>query len=440
MEGGRRYFVRVNEMKVFDRKTILEQITRFYMESGDFNGIPVRELGSRLGTDDRELFETLIFLIEEELISIVYGDLHPNPHIKALPDRPKSEQIAKLETANMGHACVYPLRRHLEDVVEESQYEGKPFTFMLALGTPQLAFKPFDLSVLEHYRNDPRYYYSADDIQGRITVSDDFYECDAMEKREKIHLQTFGFCYNSQLDRAVAVFVRYLSDLSPEHQQIWYTKMLTGEYSLHPDYFRSSILGQWHEKMPICEAFLEEMKVINKMAELMERPALFRKVFSGDEKPREFCLLVRPTLKEFNNFVLMLDKMISDNINRDFFKNEVPYETEVSRNDGKVEVQHKASLTIMEDWIRKYFWINDPKDLNEMFETFRKIRRDRQKPAHALDENIFDQKYFHEQRDLLIKAYRAIKMLRLLLGSHPKVKSGAYEIDEYLQEGNIWTR
>jgi hypothetical protein len=98
-----------------------------------------------------------------------------------------------------------------------------------------------------------------------------------------------------------------LADLTPEHQQIWKGKELTGDYALHPDYYRNSILGEWGTKVSIFEAFIEEMKIINRMAEKMGRPPLFRNDFSEGGKPREFGFLVRPTLKEFNSFVLLLD-------------------------------------------------------------------------------------------------------------------------------------
>lgn len=423
-----------------DKEVLLEEITRFYLESRDFNGIPLQKLDSKLELNQDELCKGLTSLIEEENVSIVYGDIHPNPHIRALLDAPKEHQIGNLTPENLKHACAYPLTKHLKRVVDKSKYEGKPFTLMLAHGEPQLAFKAFDLSVLEHYRNDPRYYYSNDDLYGKISISDEYYESEEMPKQDKILLQTFGFCYNSKLDRAVAAFVRYLSDLSPEHQQIWKAKMLRGDYKLHPDYYRSSILGDWAEKIPICKGFVEEIQVINRMAGLMGRAPLFKNDFSEGGVPKEFAFLVRPTLKEFNDFVLLLDKMISENINKEFFQNEIPYEREMARADGKIMVEGRGTLAILQDWIRKYFWADDWKNIDEMFTTFKEVRRKRQKPAHSLDENVFDQKYFHEQRELMIRVYRAIKILRLTLGNHPKVKNGEYEISDYLCSGKIWTR
>ncbi len=42
----------------------------------------------------------------------------------------------------------------------------------------------------------------------------------------------------------------------------------------------------------------------------------------------------------------------------------------------------------------------DPKPMTEMFATFKKIRKLRQKPAHSVEEDKFDQTYVKSQRDL----------------------------------------
>lgn len=425
-------------MSEINKEDLLNEIARYYLESGDFNGLPVRNLISGSGSDRHKLVKALVTLIEEGKVTVVFGDIHPNPYIRAFPDEPKENQIEKLNTLALDHACVYPLRDYLREVVAKADYEGKPFTLDLALGVPQLEYRSFDLSVLEFYRNDPRYYYTNDDIQGSISVSDEYFESEEMPESDQVLLQTFGFSYDENTNRAVAVFVRYLSDLSPEHQQIWKSKELRGHYRLHPDYFRPTILGEFPENVPIFDAFLEELKVINNMCRAMDRPPLFRNDFSDGSRPREFGFLVRPTLKEYNDFVLTLDKMISDNLNKDFFMNEVPYEYDEPREDGKVVVRQKGTLRILEDWLNRSWSAPDRKPLNDMMKVFKDVRKQRQKPAHAIKENVFDQKYFHEQRTLVVKAYKSVRLLRLMFENHPKVPKD-YDISSFVKEGKIVT-
>jgi hypothetical protein len=197
---------------------------------------------------------------------------------------------------------------------------------------------------LEFYRNDPRYYYWCDDINGRISIVDDHYQDHTMPSKDKVFLDTFGFAYNDQMHRAVTTLVYYISKLSAEHQQVWKSRELkSSEYKPHPDYYRNNIIGDWGERIPICNAFLMELTIINQMCKIMNRPVLFNNEFEDDKRPQNFSFLVRPTHKEYYDFVGLLDKMMSDNINKKFFKNEISYETETQRSDGKIIINQKGT-------------------------------------------------------------------------------------------------
>lgn len=320
-----------------DADSLLNNATEFYLGSKDFNGYPCHHVRRTTGMSADQLRELLRPLVEEGRISLVFGDRHPNPHIRAFADEPIPQQLAKLEQDELHHTCIYPTRAHLSQVNNQHEYHDRPYALLLALGSGQLEFRAFDLSVLEHYRNDPRYYYRNDDIRGSISISDEYYLSPDVPEKDQILLETFGFAYDSDLNRAVAAFLIYLSRLSPEHQQVWRSKELEGDYKLHPDYFRNSILGEWGEKVSVFDAFTEELRLINRMCEIIGRPSLFRDDFR-DNKPRNFGFLVRPTLAEYNAFTLTLDKMMSDNINKKFFMGEVPDETEQERDDGKIVV------------------------------------------------------------------------------------------------------
>ena len=193
------------------------------------------------------------------------------------------------------------------------------------------------------------------------------------------------------------------------------------------------------EGISIFDAFVYELQLINKMADAMGRPVLFRNEFDSG-KPKKFGFLVRPTLESYNEFVLLLDKMISDNMSKKFFKNEIPHEKEVERKDGKIMVEPIGTLNMLENWIRKYFRTDDWEPIDEMITAFKEVRKQRQKPAHAIDENAFDQRYFHDQRDLIMRAYSGVRTLRMLLENHPRVRARNIEVHPVLREGKIWDR
>lgn len=249
-------------------------------------------------------------------------------------------------------------------------------------------------------------------------------------------LETFGFAYDPDLNRAVAAYLRYLHRLSPEHQRIWHAKLLAGDYKLHPDYWRTTH-GHWPEGVSIFAAFLEEMRHINEMARLIGRPRLFRQEYYDEGRPREFAFLIRPTLKEFNSFVHLLDKMVSDNITVDFFGHDVPLEEERERGDGRIEVAKRGSLALLEEWLARTVRLDEPRAADELIATFKKIRAMRQRPAHAVQEDVFDQEYFKRQRRLIIEAYSAMRTLRLILALHPAARE--YAVPDWLESGKIWT-
>ena len=233
------------------------------------------------------------------------------------------------------------------------------------------------------------------------------------------------------------MFLRYLANLSPEHQKIWAAKEVTGNIKLHPDYYASSIQGSWGTRMSIFQAFVEELKVINEMSDLIGKPHLFRNSYS-DERPKEFGFLLRPTEAEFNHFMLLLDKMMSDNINKKFFEDDVKVEIEEERDDGKIVVRPKGTILILESWVNKFFRPTDPAPIEHMIATFKKVRKLRQKPAHKVNTDSFDQEIFKKQRTIVVDAYGSIRTLRMMLANHPKVKVNPPKINEQLFKGKIW--
>jgi len=408
------------------KEELLSKIAGRYFSSRDFNGLPLRGIGR-----DRDL---LIELVRDGSVSVVFGDIHPNPHIRALADEPIESQLEKLQTDSLVYACAYPTPEHLRSVVDPSQYVGRPYGLELALGSPQLEHRAFDLHVLEHYRNDPRYSYDCDDIWGSISGASGE---DGLRVSDSAFMR-FGFAYGgNDSGRYVAAFVWDLFKLSPEQQQHWRNREVSKKTFLHPDYYRSQVLGDWPERISIYDAFIEEIQVINAIAKRVGRAPLFRRDYEN-ARPKTFASLLRPTLREFSDFVRLLDQMLSDNINLDFFGSDVSREREVDRADGRVEVQRKGSLQILQEWLAKKFRPSDPKPVEEMHATFREIRKLRNKPSHSATEDEFDAKISEQQRQLMLNAYSALRTLRLILANFPAAKG--VDMSDELREGKIWSR
>lgn len=227
------------------RASLLKRIVNHNLQSGDFNGLPFLNLmieskrSPKLGKD-------IEALIRERKVDALFHDQQVNAHIKRLPEEPPDAQLEKLES-QIGSAVLYPTTNSLKAVIDQSEYAGKPFTLRMALGEPQLAFQPFDLSVLEFYRNDPRYHYDHDDITGKISITSEYFESEDFPEHDQILLQSFGFCFDTDLNRSVAVFLRDLSDLSPQHQQIWGSKTASRRIQAS-----SRLLSLFHHRRLVC--------------------------------------------------------------------------------------------------------------------------------------------------------------------------------------------
>jgi len=228
-------------------KRLVNLAVSHYLASRDFNGYLVPEKSP-------ERLRSLLWpLLEHEILAARFGDLDINPHIRPFSDPPPDVQLKMLTESNLDLVVVYPTKKELAKHVNPANYSGRPFTLELAKGNGQLDFRCFDLSVLEFYRNDPRYYYKVGDVFGALFASDD---ARGLSESDRVFLQTFGFGYDKDLNRAVVVFLRYLKGLTPEHQQIWNSKLLNGSFFIHPDYYNSSIRGMWGTHIPILDASL----------------------------------------------------------------------------------------------------------------------------------------------------------------------------------------
>jgi hypothetical protein len=408
---------------------LAEEVTRFYLASGDFNGLGVHALGS-VGADVLDV----VALIKLREIDLVRGDLHPNPHIKAFDAESPEEQIAKIDQDGLC-GCLYPSPESLVRRQTETQGLG-PYTAALTLGSPQLSFRSFDLRALEWYRNDPRFELRSDDIHGTI-VQRGGTEVAGRHVLDGLDFFEFGFAYNAELERAVAAFIRYLHDL-PTPQQIELSKFeLDGEYQLHPDFYRTQIIGDWPERLSIYDALLEEKNHINAICELIGKPALFRTKFSDGLRPHGFGILLRPTLKEYRDFALLLDQLLSDDMDKTFFETDIPTERQLTDEEGNKESHSIGTIKLLEAWLRKFFRPAEDGPMEEMFADFRAVRKERMKPAHKIEENVFDQKYVRLQRELINKGYGAVHTLRMVLENH--LKARCYDVPEYIRVAKVWS-
>jgi hypothetical protein len=417
----------------------------FFVKSNDYNGIPLRQVSTELGIDYIESIDIIKQLVSDELVMIQSST---NPHIYNFVNS-KERQIDILESAkgitetieNNGFfeihyentqfpICLYPTHNALKkkrDVSAMGLYSKR-----LALCEPQLKVLYFDLNVLERYSNDPRYELHYNSYSGYIS-----YECDKdgnsdLPKRNQIYLKSFGLGYDSNDNRIICVFLTDLGKLSETQQAYWYSFEITDtNCKMTEEYYKNMVIGSWTNSYSIYRAFTCELNVLNELSEAAFGTSLF--LSTVEEGSLSFSFL--PTSKNYYDFTLKLDKMISDNLNRKFFKSFSMVMYTHQEKDGVVERKNKGTLQLFEEWLKQNYITENNKELDDIFQSLRKVRKERQVPAHKTIDNVFSKEYAKKQDLLMREVYYAMTSLRHIFQQHPKAKE--VETPKWLDEGVI---
>lgn len=431
-------------MKAAEIKKVVSEVTNSYLSSRDFNGTHVKHLEEK--TKLKITPEAAKQLITSGLIEFHFGHWgHPNPFVRALELGDKESQLKQLEEIIAKHdlsdSVLYPTKKHLKSAVDQAKYTGKPYTRELALGEPQLHVRHFQPGIMVQYRDDPRYYYQFEGNCGTVFVKDENAD---IHKHDEIFLKSFGTGFHIDYDKnhktSIMCFVYDLSTLSSVQQQQWKLKELPKvEYKIDHAFAQSQIFGSFDFDATMYEAFIAELRIINQMALKINGKRMFKNGYEKYERaPRNFHRLLIPTRKEYQSFVETLDKLMSDNLNPEFFNDYMLINESVTKADGSIVNQPVPTIKLLENFLRNEMKFSDTDPIDEMAKSFRKVRRIRSKSAHNNLPDEFDYKFSNEQQKIMFQAYSAIRLVRLALTNYPQAKK--VNVPEWLYKGNIFPR
>lgn len=403
-----------------DKETVLNEIISFYLESHDFNGLPVYNM-------EYYDYSILCELINEGLIEVLSGEDVLNPHVKCfnlnIPLDRQKENVS--DKTNL--SVLYPTKKALESIPPD---HAKPYSNLLRKGEKQFEIIYFDIEILERYNNNPKFLIIDYGYRGVIYVKDEYTDDESIEYE---YIKDYGMAYKDceYLDRAVGVLVCDLAKLSAQKQMLWKGFELSDQRKCHigEGFIKNLIMGEWINEVWIFDALIEEMVIINKQCDKMKIPHLFNKTFGihYSERPEGFRNVLLPTLKNFYDFVLVLEKMIVHNISYKTFQTEAQYIHSVDRKDETGNF--KGSLAMLEEWL--ILNLRTPENVTDVIiKPLRNIREIRQKPAHELISNKYDITLYKKQIDLMNDTYSAINAIRVLFSHQPLSKD--VKIPEYL--------
>ncbi len=201
---------------------------------------------------------------------------------------------------------------------DPDRWAGKPFSRLLADGRGQLEIAYFSLDVLESNRDDSRYRYASDDFAITSGTGDEEYVDESPPLGHKVVQPRVGFAYDTstltgdEVVRYACVLLADLGALTSEHQMRWRSHRHPEAEAIrpHPVWLRTNVLGQWPDGLGPFQKILAEMGAINEVFELAFGVPLFRKT----ERPREWGWVLRPSALAWHEFVLVTDKLLSDNL------------------------------------------------------------------------------------------------------------------------------
>lgn len=432
------------------KEKITLKIFNFFINSKDFNGIPLRQISEDLKVDYEESINIIKELVQENKIVIQSST---NPHIIGKFHYPIKSQLEILESSKKTEVryqtfgsvkfsiektdypiCLYPSTDYLKNHRNLEEFGLSHYSKKLALGEPQLKPMFFEIEVLERYYNDPRFEFEFEDYSGKVSCKyDDLYN-PLVRKEDDIYIKSFGIGFDEDGNRLAVVFLRYLKNLTGEHQIFWKSKEKDGNCKILKEYYENTIEGKWTFSYSIFSAFLQELKCVNELTNLIFDIPLFNEAFEKEKRPREFTFFFTPTIKNFHDFIHLLDKLISDNINKSFFKNKIQL-FELKEENGYHIKENKGTLRLLEEWLYTQFNIKGEGSISDVIKPFKLIRKERQLPAHKINENVYDIQLIERQKEIITDAYNSMRQLRNIFNLHPKAKN--YKIPNWLESGDI---
>ena len=409
-----------------DEKTIESQIVSHYLTSGDYNGLPLSRLASDLGADKKSLQEVVVPLVRAGRISLP-SPYQTNPLVKFFHS-PVEEQLMWFDEWQSRPICLYPTAVSVADSIDLSKYDDWPFSKFMVLAYPKGRPVAFLIDVLDSYQDDPRYEFRFSGFSGWVRTQDS--SPDQLEGPDRTNL-TFGLGYDDQGNRVVVVPLYRLDRLPGKQQRIWKEFLAKGPVTVSEDYVTAAIDGQPVTANSVYDAIVLEQVEINKLFELMGRSPLFRDTYE-EKRPPQFSFFVKPTQGNYDEFVHLLDKMLSDNMNIASFDGDIERQERITISVSEFELRHKASISMLDEWLSLRYPTAPPEVRLEIIKPLREVRSLRQKPAHKIGQDVYDRKFYTLQDELIWKVYKALHNLRCLLATDPSASS--YEAPYWIRE------
>ena len=222
-----------------DKRTIESQVVDHYLNSSDYNGLPLSDFAESLAVDTDDVLLLAIQMVKAGRIFIP-SPHQTNPFIKAF-DAPVEEQLLHIDKRNPRLICLYPTEASVSGLIDTSRYNHKPFTKLMVLAYPKLLPMAFQLDVLDAYQRDPRYDFYFYDFGGRIQIDEN--SLDDLQELDKVDIR-FGLGYSDKGERMVVIYLHHLDSLPGKHQRIMNEFLVHEPFCVAEEFVQTTIFAK----------------------------------------------------------------------------------------------------------------------------------------------------------------------------------------------------
>lgn len=416
----------VDDVTHVDRDSLMARIIDYYLESGDFNGLAV--------LPSSESHEGAKALIAHGLVQLVTGTDYLNTHIRPWVRNDWERQLDEFDQVVRGGmgGCLYPTAAGMATRAALPTEPGKPFLERLMraeAGTLDLAF--FEMAAIEGYLNDPAFQFRLGDDGFRFADAPDL--TDDLDFDDLTLLKEAGYAYDHSVDpKGKEPIKRYwtalmcdLAGLPSQHQQRIRTYELVNPdpgIEPHPIWW-GRMMGHWPESIGPFTKVVLEMSAINEVWNLAFGAALFK----STERPPTWGWVLRSTSRDWEAFILITSTLLVDGLSaKGLDAARAP-----KKNDAGDVVGTLNRLALLLE--TKTSPSTSSEAIGRLLAPLREVRKERQAPAHKVNQNVRDPMILNRQRDLLMRLAETLIQLREFVSTHAAVRRAGWKPEPQLE-------
>lgn len=140
--------------------------------------------------------------------------------------------------------------------------------------------------------------------------------------------------------------------------------------------------------------------------------------------------MLRPTTGAWNEFILLTDKLLSDNLLRKGLDAAGAPKTDEAGN-------RLGSMSRLQELLVRVSSTTTVDSVRFVLQPLREVRKERQSPAHRIEDTTSDAGIVNRQRDRLRDIADSLHGIRVFVQTHPKVRAAGWEPPDFIDNWRL---